>query len=356
MRTASPIAIGALAATFAGQAVASVLPRTGPVSLVAKTVASFNETRTCLENIVVRENGDLLATMLYPSASLWTVRQPITATSQLELVHNFADANGLTGITESATPDTFIIAAGQYSNIGKQIAGTQAVWEITFSESEEPVVRKIVAIPEAGFLNSVASLPSTAGEAVLATDSAQGLLYRIDTLSGAYDIALNVSETQFLPDASKSGSLDSSFAANGIKVKDDYVYWSNSNRLALYRVAIDAEGYPVDGATVETVANITSATFVDDFTFDARGNIWAATNFDNDVWTVDADRAPVAQVAIGGPLELTVPGDSSVAFGRTTADQYTLYASTFGGAAVPINGSIVVPGGIISIDTSGYNY
>jgi sugar lactone lactonase YvrE len=192
---------------------------------------------------------------------------------------------------------------------------------------------------------------------VLATDSAQGLLYRIDTRTGAYTIALNVSETQFLPTAASSpGGLTSAFAANGIKVQKGYVYWSNSNRLAIYRLALDARGYLAAGAPVELVATIPTATFVDDFTFDARGGIWAATNFDNDIYTIDEHRTPQVEVAVGGVGELTVPGDSSVAFGRTAADHHILYASTFGGAAVPINGSIVVPGGIVAIDTRGHLY
>ncbi|KAI8623226.1 hypothetical protein F5Y19DRAFT_459164 [Xylariaceae sp. FL1651] len=326
-------------------------------SLPTKTIAQFNETRTCLENIAVRKNGDLLATMLYPNASLWTVRQPITAKSELSLVHTFDNATGLTGITEGTTPDTFIIASGRYFDIGKQIAGTQAVWEITFQKRESPSVRKIVAMPDAGFLNSVASLPAPAKHAVLATDSAQGLIYHIDTRTGVYAVALNVSETQFLPmHGSSSGGLDSAFAANGIKVHQGYLYWSNSNRLAIFRVKLDNQGYPAASAPVEEVATIPTASFVDDFTFDARGGIWAATNFDNDIYTIDEHRTPKAEIAVGGVGQLIVPGDSSIAFGRTAADDYILYASTFGGAAVPINGSIVVPGGIVAIDTRGYSY
>ncbi|KAI3321292.1 hypothetical protein HD806DRAFT_503668 [Xylariaceae sp. AK1471] len=349
----------ALVATFVAHSLAIPLSSSQILSrsLSTKTIAQFNETRTCLENIAVRKNGDLLATMLYPNASLWTVRQPITAESELTLVHTFDNATGLTGITEGNVPDTFIIASGRYSDIGKQIAGTQAVWEIAFRTRDAPSVRKIVAIPDAGFLNSVASLPAPAQHAVLATDSAQGLIYRIDTRTGVYTVALNVSETQFLPmRGSSSGGLDSAFAANGIKVHQGHVYWSNSNRLAIFRVALDAQGYPASGAPVEQVATIPSASFVDDFTFDAQGGIWAATNFDNDIYTIDEHRTPKAETAVGGVGELTVPGDSSVAFGRTTADEHILYVSTFGGAAVPINGSIVVPGGIIAIDTRGYLY
>ncbi|KAI1176955.1 hypothetical protein F4777DRAFT_544073 [Nemania sp. FL0916] len=362
MLVPSPSISFALLATAIASSLATPLPSSQihSRSLPTQTIAKFNETRTCLENIVVRANGDLLATMLYPNASLWTVRQPITTESELSLVHTFADATGITGITETNTPDTFIVASGRYSDIGKQIAGTQAVWEISLREYERgraPSVRKIVAIPSAGFLNSLASLPLPARDAVLATDSARGLLYRIDTRTGAYDVALNVSETQFLPTATGAGGqLDSSFAANGIKVRDGHVYWSNSNRLAIFRTALDAQGYPAANAPVETVATIPTASFVDDFTFDAEGGIWAATNFDNDVYTIQEDRKPKAEIAVGGAQQLTVPGDSAVAFGRTAEDDYILYASTFGGAAVPINGSIVVPGGIVAIDTRGHLY
>lgn len=108
--------------------------------------------------------------------------------------------------------------------------------------------------------------------------------------------------------------------ANGLKVYNGYVYFSNSSTATIYRSKILSDGSsgPIEAVFADTVA--------DDFAFDADGNLFIATNgFSNEVIriTPSGDRTVIASAANG------LDSPSAVAFG-TDADSSTLYISNLG--------------------------
>ncbi|KAI6084457.1 hypothetical protein F4821DRAFT_170769 [Hypoxylon rubiginosum] len=325
--------------------------------LPAKTIFQFNQTGTWLENLAVRPNGDLLMTMLTPSASLWTLKQPYSPHPEASLVHTFTGATGLNGITE-VRPDVFVLLSAQYSGVGEPVAGSFAVWEVSFhSSSTSPSIRKITDFPEAQLANGIALVPTCSEhDIVLVCDSFAGSLWRINTRTG--DRAPLVQQAPSMS-APAGGALP--IGINGLKVRGGYAYWSNSAQVAIYRTRIDAHGYLASSTSttangtavdvevgVETVATLDSP-FVDDFAFDGRGLLWVATNGDNKVDVVRADGS--VETVAGGADADAVAGDSAVAFGRTPLDRDVLYVTTSG--TLPNNRT--EPAKVVAVNRAGFH-
>ncbi|KAI0380633.1 hypothetical protein F5Y04DRAFT_257114 [Hypomontagnella monticulosa] len=327
------------------------LPYTSPaanLSLPAKTIFQFNETGTWFENLAVRPNGDLLMTMLQPTASVYTLKRPYDKLPELALVHTFAGAPGLTGIAETK-PDTFVVLYAQFQASGVPVPGSWTVWELAFthnSTSSAPSVRQVGSLPDAQLLNGVVTVSSSNPHILLVGDSFGGTLWRLDTRTGAVESALSVPEM---------AAPFPGVGINGLKVRAGWVYWGNSAQATIYRARFDEDGYPVTQvrpganatAAVETVAKL-DAPFVDDFAFDARGLLWAATNRDNKVDVVRLNGT--VETVVGGVTEVTVAGDSAVAFGRTLKDRDVAYVTTSG----------VLPGGevggakVVAVNRAGF--
>lgn len=308
-----------------------------------KTIAQLNNTGTWFENVISQQNGDLLITMMAPNASIYRLRNPASPHPELSLVHTIPDADGLLGIAETG-PDTVVVAGSRFEAPASPTPGTMAVWEVKVGP-EPSTARKIVDIPEAGMLNGVAWVPGRQqATAVLIADSAQGVIYRVDVATGAYEIVVDAPETKLV-----SGSAFEA-GANGAKVRGGYLYWSNSNLVAFYRVEIDARGYPAPGAGIEQVATAANAaTIVDDFAFDQRGDIWSTTNLDYTLVKVAPGGS--AFVVLGGPGQLVMAGNAAAAFGQTPADKHILYVVTDGALASPVNGTIIEPAKVVAVDT-----
>lgn len=331
----------------------SVQQQGAQLPLPARTVFQFPEEEkgVWLENLEVAPNGDLFMTTMWPSASLYKLRDPSSPDPQATLVHTFPDAQGLSGITATGER-CYAVVAAQYSALTAVVPGSAAIWSIQVpADGSAPVTRKITDLPEGGFLNGATTVPQPAdcgcrcNSTVLVSDSFNGQVWRIDTKTGAYDVAAKVPEMDPIEGA------DLPFGVNGIRIMNGHLYWANSNQLKIFRVAVDAAGAAVAGAPVETVATVEAA-FIDDFDVDASGTIWLTTNADNKVLAIRPDGA--WEVAVGGAGDMTVAGDSAAKFGRGRADRQTLYVTTSGASAVPVNGTITEPAKVVAIDTSSY--
>ncbi|KAI0156585.1 hypothetical protein GGR57DRAFT_463894 [Xylariaceae sp. FL1272] len=320
--------------------------------LPTKVVAQLSEDATPFESIAVRANGDLLVAQHFPNATLYIVEQPTSENPKLSPLHTFNEdnGNGLSGIVETSY-DKFVVVVAQFEAITKPpVTGTNALWEISFDSTETSnfTTRRIADIPEAIQLNGLVKVPNCKKNIILATDSGTGVLYRIDVQTGDYSIVLDVPELKITPNSTKTFA----FAANGIKIRNGYVNWANSEMDNLFKTAIDGDGYPKSGAPIEKVADVTASWFIDDFAFDERGNIWATTNVANTIVTIKPDGSQ--RIKVGAEDQLTVGGVSCAAFGRTKADRDVLYGVTFGAVGNPINGTISEPGKIVAVNTRTY--
>ena len=128
---------------------------------------------------------------------------------------------------------------------------------------------KIADIPEAKFLNGLATLP-TNPSVLLVGDSGAGLVYSLDSTSGEYSVAID--DASLKPNASFPVTL----GVNGIQFRpgqDDYVYFTNSFKAPAFgRMPIDPPGGAQLGESeVHIVSTGKYGGGRDDFTFDSVG-------------------------------------------------------------------------------------
>ena len=228
------------------------------------------------------------------------------------------------------------------------------MWEAKFDsyKSTAPAVHEIANVPAAKFLNGVIPLPGRP-EILLIPDSQFGLLFRLDTRTGKSEVIAERPEFKPYPERQNKTV---GFGINGVRIRDGYLYFSNSNLVTIFRVAITRDGYIAQKgkAQVEVYADLGVATnFVDDFTFSDDGALWAVSNDGNTIVAVSPGGKNI-QEAAGASDQLTIAGGTAGAFGRAKDDRNVLYVSTAGGLDAPVNGTVVEPGKVVAVDTTGY--
>ncbi|KAJ4319094.1 hypothetical protein N0V84_006548 [Fusarium piperis] len=320
-------------------------------SLPAKTLGQL-PLNTWLENIAVRPNGDLLATQMWPSAKIFTIRDPSDCENSLEELVSIPAIQSIYGIAEvpsyRSRAEKFIVVGSNSTGVGVPVPGSFSAWSIEFQTSRnvpKVKVKKISDLEKSGFLNGVVAIPHRP-DAVLVADSANGLVGRLDLASGKFDASAFVFP-QMAP--MKGASLP--IGVNGIQIHAGHLYFDNSFEVAIYRIPITPEGYPVKGAKPELFINLSNGlAFLDDFALDTKGNIYGASNFDNSVVFVNGATKKWKIVA-GGVGEMTVAGSTAVAFGRGRHDRGVLYVSTGGALARPVNDTKTEGAKVVAIDT-----
>jgi hypothetical protein len=297
-----------------------------------------------IENLAVRSNGQLLFTVLTsPDLYLLDPSKP----SKPILIRSFDGYLGLLGITEIES-DIFYVAAGNF-NISTFDTGTgsYAVWEVDMrnfsldnSLASGLQIKKIVDIPEAVLLNGMETFSGPASEPfALVADSGLGVVWKVDPKTGKYSTFVAVQEM-------KPPAEGMPIGINGIKIRDGYLYWSNSGLQLFCRIAIGE-----DGAKGETEV-VKKDVFTDDFVFDDKGNAWLAQNVFNTIGVLMMDGNVVT--AAGKADQLTVAGPTACRFGRGPEDQHMLYVATTGGIGAPINGTEFEGAKVISVDTRAF--
>ncbi|CAH0026951.1 unnamed protein product [Clonostachys rhizophaga] len=335
---------------------AKPFPQDGDLNLPTHTVASVNQAGSWLENLAVRPNGDLLVTMMVPDSTLYHVQSPGSANAQLVPLYKFPNATGLVGITELGN-DRFAVNMHNFSSFVTPVADTGAVWEISFSNTHKDdfTARKVTVIKGAGFLNGMTPFTTKnnkspkckAETSLIVADSYAGVIRRVDLSTGTYETILDAPEL-------KPGA-DSPFGVNGVHVRGDHLYFTNTALRALYRIAIDSSGFPLKNAAVEVLLSLPDIAIIDDFAFDKKGNIWAAASSNNTVLVIykngGSKEYSTYKSAAGEITSLALGGVTATAFGKG-GDSHTLFASTSGASAFPVNGTATEPGKVVAVDLS----
>ncbi|CAM1500955.1 Fc.00g101170.m01.CDS01 [Cosmosporella sp. VM-42] len=309
---------------------------------------------TWLENIAVRPNGNLLVTQMFPSAIIYTIEHPSAGHHSLEPLVNIPEIQNIYGIAQvgvSSGFETYVVVGGNSTALANPIAGKFSAWTVTFVQTtcgDKVEVKKASDMNENSlFLNGVAYIPGVLN-AVLVADSAAGIVGYLDLETGDYDISAFT-----VPEMVPKEGAPLPIGVNGIRIQDSYLYFTNSFLVSLFRIPITASGYPVEGAKAELVADLSKkASLLDDFDFDAEGNVYAATNFDNSVVYINVETGESKTVA-GKKDKLTIAGSTAVAFGRGKHDKKTLYVSTSGALGAPVNGDKTEGSKVVAIDTRG---
>lgn len=298
----------------------------------ARTLYQFQD-HTRVENIAVRKNGNLLVT-LSDRPELYEV-DPFNPSSP-KLIHHFAGYSGLGGITET-TPDVFLVNAGNIT-FGpiRPVPKSFSVWKVDLSYRHSARVSKVTDIPEAVYLNGMTTLNARDG-VILTGDCASGRVFRLDTNTGNYTVALQNELLQPPPNATLPVGV------NGIRMFRDYLYFTNTFKAIYARVPVDL----VTGAAMGPYEVLDSNVVADDLAVKA-GVGYLAGSIGNVVIKVKSDKE---ENVIAGNLNSTVvAGATSTAFGRTKKDKNILYVVTSGTEISPVNGTFVEPGKIVALD------
>ncbi|KAL0256927.1 minichromosome maintenance protein 5 [Diplodia seriata] len=371
-----------LSTTIRNAAFLAMLTPTSATPYPVRTLYQFADNATWIENVAVRPNGNLLVTLLAPSADLYEIvlsnnhpssgpsasnTTTTTGTTAVEarLVRRFAAYEGLTGIAETA-PDVFAVLAGNYSDPS---TASWSLWEADFtssssSSSSSAAINELVpSIPNALVLNGMTTtaplLQRDDGVQLLISDSTAGHVLRVTTAAAADDdddiavyladdpttsppnasLPTGVNGVRYLPDSSSS----SSSSGDG-----GYLYFTNTYRALFCRVRIDDDddddGNDEAVAAAAKVEVLAEGVKGDDFAVrweEGSGGVVA--------YVTDGVDGEVVRVVVGGrsgeeeKKDVLVEGEkaTSAAFGRGPGDGDVLYVVTRGGKvlAVDLGGS-----------------
>lgn len=256
---------------------------------------------TFVENIAIDTEGNLFVTSVEDGAVY-----KITEEGEKE---EYAKVKGkLVGITP-VTDKSYLVN-------GWNEEGIPTIYLLSGKHTIVPLLH----LQEALFLNGMASIGD---DAFLICDSYKGCIWKYNLETNTADIWLNdpllarVDDTHTIP------------AANGIKVFNDTVFVSNTDKQFLIKI-------PLNNAHAGTPELFMEKLLLDDFAIDNDGTIYATTHIYNNVVRITQEK----EVAIIGEAEQGLAGSTAVAFGRREADKNFIYVTTNGGMSLPLPGGV----------------
>jgi hypothetical protein len=337
----SPVILFGLLVSFSSTLVAFPYPPSPSTSPI-KTIYEFpNE--TWVENLAVRSSGELLLTLI-TTPDLYQL-DPFSPTEAI-LIHSFPNATSVLGISE-IQPDVFAVVVGNWSDATfTTFNGSYSIWKVDLQSFQrngigkfvsKASVSKIASLPEASFLNGMTLLAPLSAYLLIA-DSGLGVVWRLNYLTGEYEIVLDNALMKSVPNP-----LGITLGINGVHTRNGDLYFTNSVQDLLARVPISATGTAT--GSYEVVAENGSG---DDFAFDKQGNAYIAQDPGDALQQV----TPAGKVTVlaGSTNSTILEGDTSAAFGRTWRDSDTLYVTTNGGIAGLVAGTNVVGGKVLAVD------
>lgn len=282
----------------------------------AQTMASF-PVNTFLENLAILPDGTLFVSN-----------------------HELGE---IVCITPDGQPSTYARIAGKVSGIAFTPDGGLIVtgWNadsisVVFHVATGGQVETLAVLPEALFLNGITCLST---HQYLMADSYRGAIWLFDLAQRQATLWLEH------PMLARSSSQSVIPAVNGLKQFGDTLYVSNTEKMLLLKIPIDAAGKPGEPAIFLEQTNI------DDFAFDQEGNLYGATHIYNSVVRI----APNGQTTIIAQAEQGVSGSTAVAFGQRESDCTTIYVVTNGGMFLP-PASGVVPANVVRLEVGKVGY
>ncbi|KAJ5947373.1 hypothetical protein N7466_000388 [Penicillium verhagenii] len=240
----------------------SVLAATSALAVQSSTLFNFTS-GIDIENSELRPNGHILLTT-FEKGGLYTLN-PYAKEPEGELVASLPGATALCGITTIAH-DKFAIIGGVR---GSYHYDNETIYTVDFSQnSSNPIIEKNAHLPDAVMLNGMAALPKQP-HVVLIGDAVLGVLFRLNTATGAYKVAFNNTAL-----ASPSNS-PMPIGVNGLKVVGNSVYFTNSATGVFAKVPISEDGEIFGDVEVVATMDISIGDW-DDFIVDSNGVAYIA--------------------------------------------------------------------------------
>lgn len=267
----------------------------------AVTVAQFDATTgEHPENIALDHQGTIYVT-LHRAAKVWKhTRDGASAEIPLPVptIDTMTCINGI-----AITPEGTVSVA-----VRSNAANLAGIWEI----DEHETMRKTADLPPDAGVNGMTS--DSRGNLYVADDTL-GLIWRIAPDAAAVWVA----DTRLAPHGIAPNGAPV-FGANGIKVYRDAVYVSNSSTASIFRIPLLPDG---SAGAIETPYPSGVFRGIDDFAFDAAGNLYFATVGEYTVECVAPDGTITVLLAQRDGLDMP----SAVAFGVTDTDHTALYVT-----------------------------
>lgn len=305
-----------------------------------ETLFQFPNNGSWIDNLALRSDGSILLTRL-DTPEVWLVDE---ASGNATLVHSFANATSCFGISE-IDDDVFAVVVGNFSTKTYQpTPGSFTVQKLDFNlasrtdterlvdQGQLAAVSPIAALPKAHALNGMTSFTKES-HLVLIADSPVGVVWKLNVQTGEYSVALN--DTTMLPAEGQALPL----GVNGLKLVDDYVYYSSTTRMQFGRVRVNSDATPAGDYEI-----IASGFLPDNLDVTTDGTAYIATDPQNSVVRI----TPYGQISLvaGGQLSTQIPGPTSC---RLSADEKELYVGTSGGQVAPVLGTFSEPAKLVKI-------
>jgi len=184
------------------------------------------------ENLALRSNGQILATIAFPAPLLFYI-DPLHIRPGIVL-HNFTSLKNTAGITELA-PDMFYVH-------GQGTDGVFAIYSVDMRDfvilpngtiSTPPQIKKIGSVPSALLLNGMTRLRSN-DNFVLIADTLLAGVWRFNIDTGRSDLVIQ--------DPSMAGPANktefAAFGINGIRTQNGTLFYCNSGAQSFYKMPV----------------------------------------------------------------------------------------------------------------------
>ncbi|PZO37175.1 MAG: gluconolactonase [Pseudanabaena frigida] len=261
----------------------------------AQTIAEF-PVNSFLESVVIDADNTLFITNHYEGKVFRISADGVVAT-------HATIAGKATGL--ALTPNVELLLSGWDEK------ETSVVWRI----ASDGTVELLTELPEAIFLNGLTRLDS---DNYLIADSYRGAIWQLNVPTKTVSIWLEH------PDLARTSSEEVTPAVNGLKIYDNFLYASNTQKKQIVKIPILADGLAGEPEIFLTGVNI------DDFAFDIEGNLYGTTHVFNSVVKIDQD-GTVTTIA---QLKQGMAGSTALAFGKSEGDR-SIYVTTNGGMSFP---------------------
>lgn len=273
-----------------------------PEAIASAQVMAEFPVNTFLENIALNSENTIFVTS-YEEGKIYR----ITSNGERS---EFASVNGnVAGIVVEGGGNLLVAAA-----IDHQIPTILRI-------DSTGVIENLVTLPEAIFLNGMTHLE---GSRYLVADSYKGAIWEIDAIAKTAQIW---SQNKLLARSDTSNPFP---AVNGIKIYNNSLFASNTQRQLLIRIPLVENGTPKTPEVFLTNVNL------DDFAFDTHGNLYGTTHVYNSVIRI----SPEKQITTIAKAEQSMAGSTALAFGRDESDRTNLYVTTNGGMSLPLPSGI----------------
>lgn len=301
----------------------STVTSTPSLPLPVTLVSSF-QLGSWLENLAVRENGQLLVSRLDTPEVL-----QVDPTSNVEPVTVFAwnssEYRGALGISETTSDVFYVILSAFINSSFVKTSGVNSIFEIDMNNfaisngtiTQNATVTKLVDITSSDSLNGMTTLDDSN---ILVGDIYNGWVYKVNTVDGTHNIVIDDPKMK-----APAGAL-TPLGVNGLNIHDSNLYWTNSAAASLNRIQITDDGTPVGNSSVV----LTNEPGADDFAFKSNGTAFIALNSQDQLGALFAGSSTLETVA-GSSISTALEGVSAGRFGRLASDLNRLYMTTSGG-------------------------